>query len=280
MPWFLPIVNGLSANAYNLFFMTNAAESLADLIEPWRLHTNNLVESDRLGNKSPKNIDFWREQAKAIELLAEVDRSIDRLEDLGQPAKSINAIRAHLPTLYQAIFGYHPAWKSKAGRPAPLVDPQAVGALRQLGMTLRMSDLVPETREEDINQLRTLLGEAYEVVRSTDGLARDSQYFLFHLLSEARRYVDEVNTFGSSKAHAAILALCMEMQKQGTQLDARGNEEPASRLQHFANTLNQLAQAVFSAGAKRAGEIAASEATPKAIEAGAQALDIAKDVCN
>lgn len=257
--------------------MSNAAEALADLLESWRVQGNHQNFLGRFPEGQAVFTDTWRRQAQAVELLVEVDRSLDRLEELGKPKRNVDAFRKHLITLYQAVFGYTPAWRGQAASTGPYVDPQATGALRQLGMLLNMTDLVPVAETEQIEQIRDLLSDAYDEVRKATSLPREARYFLFHLLSEARRYVDEVSTFGSSKAHAAILALCVEMENQGVQLEAHEREEQVGGMRKVARALVSVARATFRAGAKSAGEIAASEATPRAIEMGTQALDIARD---
>lgn len=258
--------------------MSNAAESLATILESWSLKSNRRNLEARFSNNQSHLTETWREQALAVELLREVDRSLDRLEELGQSTKNVDAFRKHLPTLYRAVFGFSPSWQVQSKIDGPYVDPQSTGALRQLSMLLNMTDLVPVVGDDQVGRLRELLTEAYGVVRQAESFPREMRFFLFNLLDEARRYVDEMDTFGSSKARGAILALCLELEQQGVQLEERGQEEEAGPLRRMARKLRALASTTFSAGAKRAGEIAASEATPKAVEAGMQILNSPKDL--
>ncbi|MFE6305020.1 hypothetical protein [Nocardiopsis sp. NPDC057823] len=201
--------------------MPNPATTLADLLDSWHLPGGKNVPAARGG--SPDQLDFWRSQVQAVELLVEVDRAVDALAAMGDP---VEHIREDLLPLYKAVFGYAPPWyfHSTPGpqrKAEPSAPATAIRALRTLGVMLNRY-LSEELRPATAERLLDLLNEAIPLVGELPADDK-TKHYLFDLISDARRGVEEAHLFGAARARAAYVALTTELNGHAATADQQGN---------------------------------------------------------
>jgi hypothetical protein len=208
--------------------MPNPATTLADLLDQWHIPNNTNVAGAR-GCKDAGDLDFWRSQVQAVELLAEVDRSLDALEDLGE---EVAYLRNDLVPLYHAVFGYSPIWRrldTNQRRAEPSAPPEAIRMLRMLGMMINRY-LATALKPETADRLLELLDEAAGLVAQLDADDR-TKHYLFDLIADARRGVQEADLFGAARVRSSYMALTTELNGQAA---ATQNQSPELARKVFA----------------------------------------------
>lgn len=203
-------------------FMPNPATTLADLLEGWALPGGMNVAHSR-GCTNVNDLDFWRTQVQAVELLSEVDRCIDALEAMGEP---VTHLRDDLVLLHQAVFGYSPLWQlhgtnAKQRRAEPAAPRGAVGQLRTLGIMIERY-LTDALKPEATDRLLQLLDEAAELLAELE-VDDKTRHYLFDLIADARRGVQEADLFGAARVRASCMALTTELNGQAA---AAQNQNP------------------------------------------------------
>jgi hypothetical protein len=205
--------------------MPNPATTLANLLKSWSITERGTLVKAR-GGKSENDLDFWRSQVQAVELLAEVDRSIDALEAM---AKDVHHMREDLAPLYKAVFGYKPAWRGPGqGHSAgPAAPPESIRSLLTLGVMID-SFLGHAFSAEAEGQLLELLDEATNLVNALDVDER-TKFYLFDLVANARRAVKEIELFGAARARSTYMALTTELKGQAVVASAQRKNSVLNR---------------------------------------------------
>lgn len=205
--------------------MPNPATTLANLLRSWKITERATLVKAR-GGKSENDLDFWRSQVQAVELLAEVDRSIDALEEMG---KDVHHMREDLAPLYKAVFGYKPAWRGPGqGHSAgPAAPRESVRSLLTLGVMID-SFLGHAFSSEAEGQLLELLDEAADLVKELDVDER-TKFYLFDLVADARRAVKEIDLFGAARARSTYMALTTELKGQAVVANAQKKNPALTR---------------------------------------------------
>lgn len=204
-------------------FMPNPATTLADLLEGWALPGGMNVAHAR-GCKNADDLDFWRTQVQAVELLSEVDRCIDALEAMGE---RVTHLRADLVLLHQAVFGYKPLWQingtnARQRKAEPAAPQGAVGQLRTLGIMIERY-LTDALKPEAAKRLLQLLDEATELLAELE-VDDKTRHYLLDLIADARRGVQEANLFGTARVRASYMALATELNGQAAAAQNRNPE--------------------------------------------------------
>lgn len=225
--------------------MPNPATTLANLLDSWKIPQRSTTLKVR-GGIDDNSLDFWRAQVQAVELLAEVDRSIDTLEAMGH---DIDHMRVDLAPLYKSVFGYRPLWRSPSANvslPAEAAaPPETVRGLRTLGIMID-SFLGHAFNLDASEELLKLLDKATTLVGELDADDR-TKFYLFDLVEDARRAVREINLFGAARARAACMAVTTELNGQAV---ATQEKDPglAKTIATLVTTLGVAVATAFGAG--------------------------------
>ncbi|WP_157983394.1 hypothetical protein [Nocardiopsis sp. TNDT3] len=245
--------------------MSNPATALAKLLESWEIPQGSAAHKVRADGDSPSHLSYWQRQADAVALLREVDQSIDALIEMGEDASHF---REDLVPLYRSIFGLDPSWTGSEQRPRQAAPAHCIRALKNLGLLLNFSGLSIKLDEPTIQELRESLHDSYEFITKIPNLDKSDRFYLFTLIAEARRYLDEVDIFGSAQVRMNITALTTEIVVQTKKAQDQGEAEVAEKGEKAGGRLMGWLLSTFgSAFMIKSGELAA-EWGPKALGGG------------
>lgn len=207
--------------------MTNAADTLADLLDSWEVPSQKTPVYARLQNDRASSLSFWRRHAHAVEMLCEVEHALNGLEAIG---KNADHFRQDLVPIYQAIFGYSPGWGHKVPVEGLLAAPlESIKMLRSLGMVLDANGMNVEYDQADLESLQEALEEADRLLDEVPNLSSEERVFLYGLLAEARQCVEEVGRFGAARVRTVTFTLNGALVDQAVAAHARGDEHLGAR---------------------------------------------------
>ncbi|KAA1379869.1 hypothetical protein [Aeromicrobium fastidiosum] len=239
--------------------MTNAATALADLLATWNVEANMTAETTR-GHSEVDPRDFWREQARAVELAHRVDSILRGMEAAGQQTKMFDA---SVVSWYEAVFTYTAPWKTLNSGGRRIVESARLENLQGLGLLLDQVGGI-EISADERKSLMTVLEEAKLLVATDRSLSLESRRYIWSLIVEAQATLDEIDTFGDDPPRSILLELGGAMSLQADIAEGSGDVPTASR---WRATRDQL---VAGLAGGLGGQLAlrAADGAQKAIESG------------
>lgn len=172
--------------------MANPARELADYLTRWILYSQSGMYATR-GGTSPGDITFWRENAKAVKLVTEVDEILQARARLG---KDTSHYAETLIEAYRGIFAPDYAWA--AGGSGEFIPRTAINQIQSLAdwlddNTYSSSPIPPERRAS----VESALAEIWELIESGDlPLDVPGRLFVGQLLDSVRDLLNDATAYG------------------------------------------------------------------------------------
>jgi hypothetical protein len=205
--------------------VTNPATALAGLLEQWTVRPNKSPEEVRGKYSDPKGREFWRGQAKAVDLAFRVDNLLRGMEAAGQPTAMFSA---SIVSWYEAVFAFSVPWQTTDGAERQIIERARLENLQGLGVMLDQVGVV-EIAGDETQRLRTVLDEAKQLVASDKSLSHETRRYIWSLIVEAQATLDEIDTFGDEPSRSILLELGGAMTVQAEIAEGEGDQATASR---------------------------------------------------
>lgn len=184
--------------------MPNAALLLADLLATWDVPKGKTVIANRCVGNDPHDGEFWRPIGQAITLLHDVEATIARLHEAGDPVA--DACGPLVADLYAFILPLDRAWNSTGPRDTTLSG-HDLRALKLLGHHLTNSAAHTTTRTaQSTDRLRDVLEQTKRLVIESE-LAGDVKLYLLGLVAQIIECLDEIDTVGEDRLRDRIFTL-------------------------------------------------------------------------
>lgn len=236
----------------------NAPRQLAALISDWRTVPANSTPESVRGNSSPKgDLAFWRDQAKLISLVQEVEHHLLAIERSGM---NVDHLRKHIPALYELLFSFTVPWSSAIARNRRALDDPAFDMLATLGMLVQSQKLEPAWSEEQRNALNSLLDQLDDYLASNEDIDDASQQYLFTLAKELRQAVEEVGRFGTALVRKSSRELAGALLGEVEHANRNGKQRAAD---FFGKIVQELIIASGKIVATRAIEAGLDQVMPE-----------------
>lgn len=171
--------------------MGNPAEELIALFDAWQ-GSNGDVYTAREG-ANPGDLDFWREQRRAVELIGEIEERLDELEEIDAAAWWPT-----VPNWYRAAYLPDNAWSSQFRNSVYSTSDRAL--LHSLAVLLRSQQRsgrrLPAEQQATV---KASVEAAIALLNGPEGRALEvgERVYVLDLLSGVRRVFEEKAVIGS-----------------------------------------------------------------------------------
>lgn len=172
--------------------MSNPATLLADLLETWTVPKGSTALEHR-GGTSYGTLEFWREQARAVDLARQVDELLDAAERMGIAVTHLTESR---PAWYAGVFAALSQWDVRTQAAHPAVGRDDLRFLRVAAVVLQQAGLVAEIPADDLGAMRAAVDDLEVVIRDHSVLDAPSKLAMLELTAELRRCIDEYELVG------------------------------------------------------------------------------------
>jgi len=150
------------------------------------------------------DLDFWRQQAHAVQLIHEIELHIAGMAAHGD---DIEHYLEGLQAWYVAVFAYRAPWRTRTAEHRRIIEAGDLRLLRALAGHIESLRLVQPLDEDQARSILAALEEAEAAVRSAADVTESTRRYLLGLVAEARRTVLDWQTFGAESARRATLEL-------------------------------------------------------------------------
>jgi hypothetical protein len=231
--------------------VTNAAFLLADLLEHWDVPSGQHPEAVR-EQVCGSGLTFWRSHARAVDHLIDLERTLAGMTAAGE---DVSMFTNSLEPWHQAVFAFTTPWKSTTSGNRRVVDPAQISLLRALGALIAAGGEVA-VGEGERRSLTDTLAEAEDLLSRDTTLPRHAAHYLWGLIVEARRYLNELELFGPDAVRRIAFELGGAMVTQGERAEANGDQATGSRWKSAGRLLMMpfLTGAAGGAGGEIASE--------------------------
>lgn len=239
--------------------MSNPAILLANLLAQWDVPAGQRSEDVR-GFHTPPEVEFWKSQGRAVELLLDIERA---LAGLAEDGNDVTAFIETLPYWYRAVFSYTVPWQDTGSKSTrPIINPAHLNLLRGLGTLLGYAQSAPVLLPDALEEIRTALEETRDLIKTTPGLDRSVRSYMLSLVWEALRCLEEIDTFGTAHPRRVVFELSGIMYTYAEQVQDTEPEVAETFLQKARNVVARL----FMASANKAIETGTTEFVTKMLE--------------
>ncbi|WP_435120163.1 hypothetical protein [Amycolatopsis thermoflava] len=188
--------------------MGNPAEHLAQIFESWGYKHSQTTAQARGGSGGAESIEFWRQHARAVQLLGEIETCLDALE-AGE--HDVTHFREALPAWYGAVFSYQHGWTQGVQHDRSVLAPGDLRLLKSLGTLMRFQDQ-PVLASDGVAQLEVALDAARELIDTDPRLHDGVRQYLAALIGEVRDCASQIDRYGETPARSATFRLTGAMQ--------------------------------------------------------------------
>ncbi len=209
------------------------ATALADLLERWREVPGGVLPEDARECGEPStDLHFWGMQARAFDLVREVERAITLVEQK-RPAPHF---RRHLPAIYGAVGAYTVPFRATAAHTRHIIDQASIDALRGLADVLHTLDAVVPNSAAVREGVAAALDEVAELA-ADETLDRQSRAYLQALAGELRQALADVDVFGTALVRRLSVELAGVLMGQALNDQASGKNGRAKKAADIARQL-------------------------------------------
>ncbi|RFA12156.1 hypothetical protein B7R22_17155 [Subtercola boreus] len=174
--------------------MGNSARELAQLLVGWRDKLEGQSIYGTREGAAPGSLEFWRTQGHAIDLLEDTDRMLAVMAAAGRP---IDHYEPAVIACYRGIFSADFAWSTPQGE-AGLIPQWAIGLLISLAEVIDgLSPSVGPSQEQRATVSEGLTDVFALLSDESLGLSTLQREYVFELVSEIRKLLEENHLFGS-----------------------------------------------------------------------------------
>ena len=183
-------------------------------------------EKVRVPGKNARTIEFWSAHQMAVGYLKDIERHLAGMAVSGKP-EDAQIYASAVIEWYQGVFAYTTPWQKVDGNREP-VSRESLNLLRSLAS--RIDDL--ESIDLGDENLRTLADalDAAEEACSEGPLSNEAKRYIWSLIDEARRYMRDVEIFGTDAIKRVSFELGGILVQQGDLLERSGRKEPGEKL--------------------------------------------------
>lgn len=234
--------------------MANAAYMLAAKLEEWAVPKGTPTERHR-GFSNINDLDAWREQQRACELIGTVDRLLAGMDANGDNPEMFLST---LPKWYAGIhFATTPWGKTETNRATPCCTEIEINLLRALGKILDTDQETWELDEDGRRTLADVLDQAKQLIAADDTMPVDIRRYVWSLIARAYNVVEHYDTFGPDATRQIALELGGAMVARGEVVEKSGNGGLATKWKSYAAW---LVTGILSGATTGAGNQLAHEA--------------------
>lgn len=174
--------------------MSNAAHTLADLLEQWRVVTRSQTVRGSRGFDTD-SLDSWRAQVDAVGLLREVDRFLGAASASG---RNVDHYLRGYPVWAKAVFAPDMKWNEGAQSTTGLVEVQSIDLLRALGDMIDASGLAVSMSPDRAKASTDAIDELLDCLNDPEiALSKVERQYVFELIVSVRRVMEESAVLGS-----------------------------------------------------------------------------------
>lgn len=225
--------------------MANIARELAELLASWQVPSAATAEATR-GDSTATSLEFWHQQARAVQTVVEVERMALALAREGKETDFVLEI---LPELYRGVFAVPTPWGTTlAGTARDALDPATGRTLRASAQLFAEYDVPVDVR--GISAIQTALRDIEQLIldASQNEIPRNTRIYLLGLIRDALDALDDPAFDGGRRArtatHAVNGALTAELARvPQVPAPAGAPEETKSFRQRLISQVNKIVTA-------------------------------------
>lgn len=184
--------------------MANIARELAELLASWQVAPGATAEATR-GDSTALDLEFWHQQARAVQTVVEVERMA---RALAREGKETDFVLEILPELYRGVFAVPTPWGTTNGSaPRDALDPATGRTLRASAQLFAEYDVPVDVR--GISAIQTALRDVEQLLldASQDEIPRNTRIYLLSLIRDALDALDDPTFDGGRRARTATHAV-------------------------------------------------------------------------